>query len=465
MAKKLWGGRFKKETDRDFEEFSKSIHYDYRFAEFDIGHSLTHIVALYEAGILTRLEYRRLSQALNAILKDVKQGKFTPGFASEDIHTDIQNKVERKVGRLAMKLHSLRSRNDQVVFDEKWYCYREAVGISNLLSSLVISLVALARKHIDQFFIGYTHTQRAQVISLSHYLSAFCQMFARDVERLRRYSDNLFIYVGAGALAGTSLSKEDYNKAINEFLSIAGFRRVKLTENALDNVSDRDFIMEFLSVLSIIQMHLSRLAEDFILYSTKEFDFLVLPEEFCTGSSLMPHKKNPDFLELVRGNTGRIYGNLFSVLTTMKSLPLTYNRDMQLDKEPLFSSVETLRDELKIMAKFIKKIKLNKDEINRALEDESLYATELSEFLVYKGVAFRVAHNIVGKLIRHSQDKRVKIKDMPDKLLKTFHKELNQKDIHKIMKPKYAVSSKKSVPTGRQSVSRKLPKVKPFKNK
>ena len=221
--------------------------------------------------------------------------------------------------------------------------------------------------------------------------------------------------------------------------------RSETVRNSLDNVASRDFIVEFLSILSTIQMHLSRMSEDFILFSTKEFSFFDLPEEYCTGSSLMPHKKNPDFLELVRGNTGRVYGNLMAILTTMKGLPLTYNRDMQLDKEPLFSSTEIVKDELKIMAEVINGMKLNEKRINQVLEDQELYATELVEFLVYKGVAFSEAHNVIGKLIRYSQDNNVKIKDMPDKVLKSFSVQLKHKDVIKIMNPAYAVSTKKSL--------------------
>lgn len=454
MSKKLWGGRFKKETDKDFFEFQKSIQYDYKLAEYDFRHSNIHIIALKEAGILDTSEFIALSKAIEKVEKEIKEeiklGKFKPQD-SEDIHSEIQNRTEKKMkGKLALKLHSLRSRNDQVVFDEKWYCQEKAVAIFDALADLCGVLVDAAAKNIQVSFIGYTHTQRAQVIKFTDYFLAFFNMFKRDGARVKAFIDNLSVYIGAGALTGTSLTKKDYNEAIKQFLK--NITLIKPVENPLDNVSDRDFIIEFLSILSIIQMHFSRLAEDLILYSTKEFNFIDLPEEFCTGSSLMPHKKNPDFLELVRGNTGKIYGNLVSILTTMKGLPLTYNRDMQLDKEPLFSSVEILEDELKIMAKFLKGIKLNKDVIDKALEDKTLYATELAEWLVrQEGVPFKLAHDIVGKLIIKSEQKGGIEKLEDDDLIK-LHPALNKKVISKVMNAKYALLMKKSF-------SRRIPKI------
>ena len=444
MAKKLWGGRFKKEIDKDFFEFQKSIRYDYKLAEYDIAHSVIHISALRNAGLLKNAELMKLSATLKEILKEIKEGRFTPDFDSEDIHTYIQNAIEKKVGPLALKLHTLRSRNDQIAFDERYYCIEKTVDIGKALIGLFKSLLFLAKCDIRQKFIGYTHTQKAQIIYFRDYLFALSHMFQRDSDRLVRFFENLFIYIGAGALTGSALSRENYNKAIKELPYVKDRTKIKTTENPIDNVSDRDFAIEFLSILSIIQMHLSRLAEDLILYSTKEFNFIDLPEEFCTGSSLMPHKKNPDFLELVRGNTGKVYGNLMSILTTMKGLPLTYNRDMQLDKEPLFSSVEVVETELKIMAKFIKGIKLNTKVIEKALEDESLYATDLAEFLVYKGVPFKEAHTLVGKLVRDADDKGKKIKEMKDKELKQYHYAFNKTIIQKVMNAGYSVKSKKT---------------------
>lgn len=448
MAKKLWGGRFKKKIDRDFEEFSKSIHYDFKLARIDVFHSIIHTFALGGSKILSKKETKNIISALNDILKEIDSGKFKPDPASEDIHTDIHNRLEKKIGKLAQKVHTMRSRNDQIVFNEKFYCLNEALNIKESLTALLKSLLFLIRKYDQQAFIGYTHTQRAQVILFSDYLMAFGHMFVRDFKRLKRFYDSIIPYIGAGALAGSSLDKKEYYKAIDDFFfsfDITNHKKPKTVENSLDNVSERDFIIEFLGIISIIQMHLSRLSEDLILYSTAEFNYLDLPEEFCTGSSLMPHKKNPDFLELVRGYTGRIYGNQIALLTMMKGLPMTYNRDMQLDKEPLFASVEIIKNELKIMAKFVKGIKLNKKVIDQTLNDESLYATELVEYLVFQGVAFKNAHDIVGKLIRYSKDKNIEIKSISDKQLRSFHSKLSKKVVKEIMHAKHALSSKKSI--------------------
>lgn len=414
MAKKLWGGRFQKEIDKDFFEFQKSIQYDYKLAKYDIFHSLIHTLALsWTGGILKSKEKAKLINSLKEIRKEIKSDKFKYNIDSEDIHTDIQNKIEKKIGKLALKLHTLRSRNDQVAFDEKLYCYDECANIEKLLEGFMKSIVFLKNRYKKLFIVGYTHTQRAQKIYFKDYLGAFYYMFERDKKRLNNFWKNLEIHIGAGALAGSFIKKEHYDKAIRKYLKGTNIL-IKPSENAVDDVSDRDFIIEFLSILSIIQMHLSRLSEDFILYSTKEFNFLALPEEFCTGSSLMPHKKNPDFLELVRGYTGRIYGNLISILTTMKGLPLTYNRDMQLDKEPLFSSVEIVKDEIKIMSKFIKGVRLNKDIIKKALDDTNLDSVYKARDLVLKkGLPFRQAHEITGREIKIEESLRERIAKLP----------------------------------------------------
>ncbi len=461
MAKKMWGGRFKKEINRDFFHFQKSINIDWKLAEYDIYHSIIHTAALREAGILTKSEAKMLTSGLNGIFKQVQRGEFRPDNNAEDIHTDIQNRMEKKVGGLAQKLHTLRSRNDQIAFDQKWYCYKEGIYILGLLNVILLSLNSLGSKYRDVSLPGYTHTQRAQIVSFLDYTGAFFCMFERDFERLDNFVKKSSIYIGSGALAGSAIPKGAYSEGIKKFLKKikpdikAG--KSKTVKNSLDNVASRDFVIEFLNILSILQMHLSRLAEDFILYSTKEFNFFDLPEEFCTGSSLMPHKKNPDFLELVRGSSGKIYGNLISILTTMKGIPLTYNRDMQLDKEPLFSSTETVEDELKVMSDFLKGVKVKRSEVDKALEDQELYATELVEFLVNKGVTFKFAHDTIGRLIRYSQDRNIKIKEMNNADLAEFHKKLTNKEIRKVMTPEYAVASKKSLPKKRP-ISSKKPK-------
>ena len=399
MAKKLWGGRFTKKIDKDFFEFQKSIQYDHKLAKYDVVHSLIHVAALGWAKFLSPAEKSKLIGSLKEIREEIKTGKFKYNPKSEDVHTEIQNRVEKKLGKLALKLHTLRSRNDQVAFDEKGYCYERSAYVEKLLGDVLKSIKFLQNKYKNVHVVGYTHTQRAQKVLFKNYLGAFYCMLERDKNRVVGFYNNLQIHIGAGALAGSPIGREKYSKAIKKQLEGKSFF-ITPSVNTLDDVSDRDFIIELLSILSILQMHLSRLAEDFILFSTKEFNFLNLPEEFCTGSSLMPHKKNPDFLEMTRGYTGRVYGNLMSILTTMKGLPLTYNRDMQLDKEPLFSSVEIIENELKIMAKFLKGVSLNKEAVKCALRDESLYAVGAAMKLVQeKNIPFRTAHEIIGKKI------------------------------------------------------------------
>ncbi|MCM8823209.1 MAG: argininosuccinate lyase [Candidatus Omnitrophica bacterium] len=444
MEGKLWGGRFKGKIDKNFERFSTSIRYHYKLSKFGIYHSMIHILALKEANILTSDEYERLNQALENILKDVEEGSFSYDHSSEDIHTDIQNKVNNIVGNLGDKLHTLRSRNDQVSFDEKWYCIEEIDQFIDILKDLVNVFKGLCRKFKREFFIAYTHTRRAQIITFKDYMDTFSRMFNSDKERLSSLRRREKVYIGSGAVAGTVL-KDAYKKAIKIFTNKRGFNfiPIEVSSSPPFNVSNRDFIIEFLSCLAILQMHLSRLCEDLILYSTQEFNYFILPEEFCTGSSLMPHKKNPDFLELVRGYTGIVYGNLFSLLTTMKGLTLTYNRDMQLDKEPLFSSVEIVKEELKIMTEFIKRIELNKNTVEEALKDDSLYATELVQFLVFQGLAFKEAHKIIGKIVRYCEEKRVSLRDLSDEELKKFHVYLTVANLKKIMNPRYVVSLRK----------------------
>lgn len=462
MVKKLWGGRFKKEINKDFFEFQKSIQYDYKIVEYDIYHSIIHVSALEEAGIIDKDESDKLISALSDIFQDVRDGKFKANPAAEDIHTDIQNRVSKKLGKLAEKLHTLRSRNDQVVFDEKWYCYKEGVYILSLLNVVLSNLNHLGNRYRNVFMPGYTHTQRAQVVSFLNYTGAFFCMLERDFERVDAFLKKSSIYIGSGALAGSTIPKAAYTEALKKFLDSSRpqlkHSKSYTVKNSLDNVASRDFVIEFLSILSIMQMHLSRMAEDFILYSTKEFGFFNLPEEFCTGSSLMPQKKNPDFLELVRGNTGKVYGNIISVLTTMKGLPLTYNRDMQLDKEPLFSSTELLEQELKIVAELLNGLELNKAKIQEALEDEELYATELVEFLVHEGISFSEAHHTIGQLIRYAEDKGLKIRDLPDKVLARFSNKLHHKNIRKIMSAEHAIASKKSLPAHRKTAAKKSSK-------
>jgi len=304
----------------------------------------------------------------------------------------------------------------------------------------------LADKNKDIVIPGFTHMQHAQPVYLKDYLMAYVEMVERDDARMKNIFENMGLTMGAGAMAGTPIDAVKYNISSGHLKGLENLFNIKPTSNSLDSVSDRDFVIEIISALSIVAMHMSRLAEDLIIWSTREFDFIEIDEAFCTGSSLMPQKKNADVLELIRGYAGRLYGNLVSVLTMMKALPLTYNRDMQLDKEPLFNSFEIVSNELKVLAALIKTLKFNKAKIEEHLEDESLYATDLVYYLVDLGVPFKNAHTLIGKLIKHSIDNDVDIKDMSEESLKKMLcKKVSKKEILKRFSPKFSVESKKSI--------------------
>ncbi len=426
MKNKLWGGRFTKKTNPLVEEFTKSIQFDKKLAEYDCIGSLAHINVLKKAKLLSAEEHKELESGLESILSSIRKGSLEIDASFEDVHSYVQHLLEKKAGKVALKLHTCRSRNDQVVFDTKMYCVKNAAYTLNLFSGLGKVLDKLAKNNAGQIIGGYTHMQHAMPVSLADYLGAYSEMLKRDSNRIDNASKDISLTLGSGAIAGTFIDAEKYSAP---------------AINSIDTVSDRDFVIEILSALAITGMHLSRLAEDLILWSTKEFDFIEIDDAFCTGSSLMPQKKNPDVLELIRGNTGKLYGNLMSVLVMMKGLPLSYNRDMQLDKEPLFESFEIIQKESKVLAALLPKIKFNKKNIARQLEDESLYATDLADYLVQNKVAFKDAHGIIGRLVKTGKE----IKKMSSSELKKFHPALNSKVVNKIIDPKQSVASKKSV--------------------
>ncbi len=449
MGKKLWGGRFGEKTNPLAEEFTRSIQYDYKLAEYDLLGSLAHVSILNNGEYLTSDETKKIEDALRSILNSVRKNEFKFDPKAEDIHTSIQNALQKKVGDLALKLHTARSRNDQVVFATKLYCKWAIVELMNdPIGELIKAITELAERNKHIIIPGFTHLQHAQPVWLSDYFAAYIEMLKRDVRRLLDTSKNIRISLGAGALAGTPIDADKYATNAKEYIKDTGIGEtfnIHATVNSLDAVSDRDFVIEIISALSIVAMHLSRLAEDLIIWSTKEFDFVEIDEAFCTGSSLMPQKKNADVLELVRGYTGRLYGNLISVLTMMKGLPLTYNRDMQLDKEPLFNSFEIVSSELKVLAGLIKTLKFNEPKIEEHLKDEALYATDLVYFLVDKKIPFKEAHTLVGKLVKYSMDNSILIKDMPESLLKKFSDKFVKKEIVKLFDPLVSVKSKKSI--------------------
>ncbi len=449
MNKKLWGGRFTKNMHPVFKKFSSSIDTDWRLAECDLIGSYLHIYVLYGAKLISKAEFESLKKAIRSLLDAAQKGSIKIDTSVEDVHTFIQNALEVKAGKAALKIQTCRSRNDQVVFDTRLFCLEESVVLQHMLTELGESLKSLGKKYDGLVMPGYTHMQHAQVIYFKDYLGAYESMFIEDGARLECFEGRLELTLGSGALAGTPIPAEIYKSGIKKALKDLGMDDplydIKPPKNSLVNVSDRDFVAELLSVLSITGMHISRLCEDLILWSSKEFDFVEAADEFCTGSSLMPQKKNPDALELMRGATGLLYGNLMAVLTTLKGLPLSYNRDMQWDKPPLFSSLSIIRYEVSILTGLIGSLNIKDQNIKKQLEDESLYATDLADLLVAKGVAFKVAHGIVGKLVNYVLLKNKQIKDMSEKELKAFSPYFTKAEVLKRFDAKSSAALKKSI--------------------
>lgn len=434
----MWGSRFDKKPDPLTEEFTRSIGYDCELAEYDLLGSLAQVQVLRKSGYLSAAEAGRLTGSLKRLLKKAQAGLLKPASKHEDIHSFIQNELEKQAGAAALKLHTARSRNEQVAFSTRMYCKAQLGEINSSIAKLINAFVRLAKRNSGIILPGFTHLQHAQPVLLKDYLGAYIEMLKRDSARLGSLASSIKLTLGAGALAGTPISAVKYN------VKISGFN-ISPTANSLDAVSDRDFVLEAISALSILAMHLSRLSEDLIIWSTREFDFVQISAAFCTGSSLMPQKKNPDVLELIRGYAARLYGNLISVLAMMKGLPLSYNRDMQLDKEPLFESFRIINQELRVLERLLGGIKFNAAQIKAQLKDESLYATDLVYYLVEKGMPFKQAHVIVGKLVRYSLEQSLPIKEMPVELLRKFSPKLIKREIIKLFDPLHSVRSKKSI--------------------
>jgi argininosuccinate lyase len=435
--KKLWGGRFVKPTDPQVEKYTSSIAFDKILASYDVLGSIAHAKMLGETGIISKKDSEILIGGLSEILDELGKGKFKFDLECEDIHTNILNALEQKVGNVAFRLHTARSRNDQVSLDVRMYCMDELNDMERLIIRLQKALVNLADQNFDVAIPGYTHQQRAQPVLLSHHILAYVNMFERDKQRLsdayRRVDE---MPLGSCALCGTSLP-------INRRLTakLLGFSRI--SENSIDAVSDRDFIIEILSDLALVAMHLSRMSEDFILWSTSEFGFIDIDESFCTGSSIMPQKKNPDVLEIMRGRTGNAYGDLMSVLVTMKSLPLSYDRDMQMDKEPLFNSVDCVKQSLAIMIELLKGIKVNQEAAEHAVGDEFLLATDIAEYLVRKDVSSKEAHEIVGRIVAYCIKEGKRFSELSMSEFEGFSRAFG-KDVYGILNVKSSISLKRS---------------------
>ena len=405
-------GRFNKQAAEVAQRYSESVSFDWRLYPYDIAGSIAHAAALAQAGILTADEREKIDSGLREIEAEIESGKFEWDQSLEDMHMNIEASLTKRIGVAGAKLHTARSRNDQVALDLRLYVKAEIAELDVGLRSLQTALLDLAEQHVDVVMPGYTHLQRAQPIFLAHYLLAQIEAFERDAERLRDCNARTDVLpLGSGALAGSTIVLDRELMAQQ-----LGFTRV--SQNSLDAVGDRDFVCEFLFCLAMIGMHLSRLSEDLITWSTHEFGFVEFSDAFSTGSSLMPQKKNPDMAELTRGKTGRLYGNLLSILTTLKALRSSYNRDMQEDKEALFDSVDTVRAALEVFSAMLPKIEINRSRMEAAASDPNLLATDLAEYLVKKGTPFREAHEIVGKLVAHAAKTKSPLNQIPTAELK-----------------------------------------------
>ena len=404
---KPWGGRFTEATNQLVEEFTASVPYDWRLYPYDIAGSRAHAAMLAKTGIITKKDSARIIRGLGDVLKELVSGSFSFSIALEDIHMNIESRLIEKIGPVGGKLHTARSRNDQVALDIRMYLRDEIAEIHDLLGALQKVLVGLADMHRDVVLPGYTHLQRAQPVLLGHHLLAYYEMFERDRDRLTDCFRRVNILpLGAGALAGTVLPID--RRFVARQLGFSG-----LCENSMDAVSDRDFAIEFAADCAQIMMHLSRLCEELVIWSSAEFGFITLPDAFTTGSSIMPQKKNPDVAELARGKTGRVYGSLMALLTIMKGLPLAYNRDMQEDKEPLFDAGDTVTLSLAVLAEMLKGIEVRREVMRRAAGDGFITATDLADYLVRKGMPFRQAHEVVGKAVLRATELGCGLQDMP----------------------------------------------------
>ncbi|MEE0421170.1 MAG: argininosuccinate lyase [Lachnospiraceae bacterium] len=402
----LWGGRFTKETDKLVYNFNASISFDQKFYRQDIEGSKAHVTMLAKQGILTESERDQILEGLEGILKDVESGTLEITDEYEDIHSFVEANLIDRIGDAGKKLHTGRSRNDQVALDMKLYTRDEIIAIDGLLKELLTTLISIMEEHTDTFMPGFTHLQKAQPITLAHHMGAYFEMFKRDRQRLSDIYHRMNLCpLGSGALAGTTYPLDrEYSARLLEFDGP--------TLNSMDSVADRDYLIELLSAMSTIMMHLSRFSEEIIIWNSNEYQFVDLDDAYSTGSSIMPQKKNPDIAELVRGKTGRVYGALVSLLTTMKGIPLAYNKDMQEDKELSFDAMDTVKGCIALFNGMLATMKFNKEVMERSAKNGFTNATDAADYLVNHGVPFRDAHGIVGQLVLYCIEKNISLDDM-----------------------------------------------------
>ncbi|NLN65987.1 MAG: argininosuccinate lyase [Clostridiaceae bacterium] len=442
---KLWDGRFSKSTDPMVDDFHSSIRFDSCMYKQDILGSMAHVKMLGKCGVISEEDASLIYKTLQEILSDIENGRVTFEIGCEDIHMNIEKILISRIGDVGKQLHTGRSRNDQVALDIRMYLKEETTQIKALLTDLLQVLIDMAENNLDVIMPGYTHLQRAQPVTFAHHLMAYVQMFLRDQERLTDCYQRMDIMpLGSGALAGTTYPLDRH--AVAQEL---GFERI--TENSLDGVSDRDFVLELASALSIVMMHLSRFCEEIILWCSHEFSFIELDDAYSTGSSIMPQKKNPDVAELVRGKAGRVYGNLMALLTVMKGLPLAYNKDMQEDKEAIFDSVDTVKMCLPVFTKMVATMSIRRDNMLSAARGGFTNATDIADYLVKKGVPFRDAHAIVGRMVACCIEQEKNIEELGIGELKAFSEKIEM-DVYEAISLETCVNER-NLPGGPAIVS------------
>ena len=438
MAKKMWAGRFEKATDKEVNDYNSSLPFDCKMYSQDIEGSIAHSQMLAKQGVISDKDAEDIKSGLLSIKEDIESGKLTFDSDAEDIHMFIEEELTNRIGDAGKRLHTGRSRNDQVALDQRLYLVDEAGEIVELLDNLVDTLIDMAEDNLTTYMPGYTHLQRAQPITYAHYLSAYIEMFRRDIDRIEAAKNRANVSpLGSGALAGTTYPLD--REAVAEDLGMNG-----VTLCSLDGVADRDFAIEFASACSILMMHLSRMSEEIILYASQEFKFYELDDAFSTGSSMMPQKKNPDVAELTRGKTGRVYGDLISLLVIMKGLPLTYNKDMQEVQEAMFDCIETIKAVLPPFTGMMKTMTIRKDNMEAAALGGFTNATDLADYLVKKGLPFRETHAISGKLVHYCIENGIALADVPLDKLKEFS-EAFEEDVYDAISLKTCVEGRKLV--------------------
>ena len=447
---KMWAGRFQKELNKEADDFNSSIHFDSRMFRQDIRGSVSHAAMLAKQGILTKEEGEQIIEALGGVLADLESGALAIDMEAEDIHMFVESVLTKRIGDLGKKLHTARSRNDQVAVDIRLYLRDEAEEIIGLIKDLLAAILGQAKEHADTIMPGYTHLQRAQPITFGHHLMAYCMMLMRDIGRLedavKRMNQNP---LGSCALAGTTYETDRAETA--KTLGFDGY-----TLNSIDGVSDRDFCLELMSAFAVVMMHLSRFSEEIILWSSWEFKFIELDDSYTTGSSIMPQKKNPDMAELVRGKTGRVYGDLLALLTTLKGLPLAYNKDMQEDKEAIFDSVDTVKKCLRIFAPMIRTMRAIPENMYAAAGKGFINATDLADYLVKKGLPFRTAYKIVGQTVARAIEENKVLDALSLETLKEFSP-LFEEDVYNEISLETCVSKRISAGgTGPDSVAAQI---------